>query len=373
MKYIIDVEKVDFSAKYDLLIKELRNIPKNKKILLFGHNDADGITAAFVIAKLFEKLGFKYKEDYDVWIVDNKMRNDIDSDSKKRAFKHYDYFFFVDYSLPNYNVFEGKPVFVIDHHKQFGNMPKILINPAITKYNPKKLPSASAVCYDFYNYVFGENDVVKKIAFLGSLGDLMLFASLPYLNISAEDPAYFINFIVHGVYREIEKIFDIMPENGKEEIFDYMFYNLDNDILPLIVLTEKSWIKKICHTKQKLPNILDKVFNKVEEFNNKDLVFAEVSSKYNDFFTDIKMIFGVLYPKTFFIFKKLPENRGFVVSARSQELNLVKLIEFLKIKIHNLSGGGHPFAAGFFVPLKAKTKVINLIKNNFLEFKKEKL
>jgi len=317
MNLKLNVVKIDFTEKYNMLLGELKNIKKKEKILLFAHNDADGITSAFIIAKIFEKLGFKYKVNFDVQIVDNNFRYEITKERNRKIYSQYDYFFFVDYSLNNYDVFMGKPVFVIDHHKQFGKRPKILINPAITQENPEKLPSASAVCYDFYRFCFGHDDLVKDVAFLGALGDLMLFASLPYLDISPEDNKYFINYLVQRIYNNAVKLFSLNSNITKKQIFEYLYFNLKENILPLILIP-KEWVDTKRKIEKRFIKRLKKIIENTQKY--KDIVFIFADYKDNGYYDDIKNTIHGLYRESIFLFKRLPNNLGYSISARSKKI-----------------------------------------------------
>lgn len=333
--------------------------------MIIAHSDADGITSAFVFSRILERLGFEYKKNYRTWLAENAFRNIIkENNSLLENLRKNNYIFFLDYSLEDYSSLSDKYVCTIDHHRT-GGKPNILVNPA-EQLKPDELPSASALVYALYKHMFDSDEIVKKIAFLGALGDLMVYNSLPYLGTDEKDPDLFVQKLPQSTYYHMMTIFNLKNADPKNDstIYEYLRENIIDSVVPLLVLPEEfmSQIDKI-HKKER--TAIKKALNKIEKFDDKKIVFLETGRDLFPHYERLKGTLHALFPNyTVFMFGKLENNMGYRASGRSQtKTDLTKLIEYLKTKIPDLQGGGHPFAAGFFF----KPKYLNKVKTELLE------
>jgi len=359
----------ELTEKFNAVTNVLKKIPKGKKIIIIAHLDTDGITSAFVFSRILERLGFEYNKEFRTWFVESAFREKLktNNDCVNNIMRN-EYIFFLDFAPASYDLFKDKTVCTIDHHKITGEHTLFEINPSGTE---KTLPSASALVYALYKQMFGDNPVIKKIAFLGALGDLMIYDSLPYLETTTQDSDFFINNLVQGIYYNMLDIFKIMSEDVKHAttIYEYMLSSLTDSIEPVIILPD-DWTKIIANNYKGENKALKMILRKIEVIKEKDLVWLETDSKINPYFTNIKTTLNALYPhETLIILKKLPNKIGYNVSCRSQKkIDLVKLIDFLKTQVQDLQGGGHPFAAGFYFKPKYKQKVRKLVLENIEKF-----
>jgi nanoRNase/pAp phosphatase (c-di-AMP/oligoRNAs hydrolase) len=360
---------IDFSNEFQKIKKILEDIPKKSKILILSHLDPDGITSAYVFAKILDNYKLKYKKNYSIWLVENSFRQKAqENENTKRNMKKYDAIFTLDFSLNDYSDFNDKITCVIDHHKLKTNA-NIEINPAFN-VTQSELPSASAVVYALYDYLFGEDSVVKKLAFIGAINDLMAFASLPYLKIDVEDSDYFINKQILDIYYSYNTLFYLIEEHMEKEILEYLLKNVKDNLEPLLNIPE-DWEKVLLQRMHDERKITRTILKRVVEYPEKKIIMLDVGSEADKYFQKIKVTLNSLKSENVsFIFKKLPNNLGYRVSGRAQKgTDLVQLIQFLKTKIPELQGGGHPPAAGFYFKPQYYDEVKELILENMHKFR----
>jgi len=355
---------IDFSKEFAEIKTVLENIKKGEQALIIAHSDADGITSAYVLSRILEKYGLEYRKDYNTWLAENATRSFIKEDEKTRnLINKNQYVFFVDYSLEDYSFIKGVSC-TIDHHK-IESKAKIQINPA-GQVESLKVPSASALVYALYDYLFGEDELVKKIAFIGALGDLMVFNSLPYLKTNENDEDFFVQRLPQITYYQMSNIFNLKNVDKKNDtvIYEYMLESLKGSVMPLLFLPNefKSKIEKV---KKAEVVAIKKALDRVVKYEEQKIVILETNKALEPYFERLKSVMHALFPRySTFTITKLPNKLGYRFSARSQKnIDLVKFVEYLKTKIPDLRGGGHPFAAGFF----CKPKQLKKVKKEIIE------
>jgi single-stranded DNA-specific DHH superfamily exonuclease len=184
---------------------------------------------------------------------------------------------------------------VIDHHPIIGK-PKIIINPTNT-IPSKDVPSASALVYALYRHMFDDNETIRKIAFLGALGDLMLIKSLPYLGIDIDNSEYFLNQIPQTIFNHMFNIFNLTnidPRNSKI-IYEYMINNVNDSILPMILYPEEFeiQIQKLYKNQRKT---LKSIINTAEHVEDKEIIFVQFKRKQNIYFDMLRVTLNAIYP-----------------------------------------------------------------------------
>ncbi len=339
------MQKLDFSEKYEILKKILKNI--DGKILIFSHYDFDGISSAIVFSEILEKYDLKYKKDFDVHFARDNEHKILDTENKT-SFDKYKYIFFLDYSLTNYDYLKDKTIFVIDHHKVNNNIDNI-INPALY-IESRYLPSNSAIVYDFYYYLFNENLFLKKIAGLGAISDFMIFGSLPYLHTNDKDLDFFMNNseLIKPMALEITQLEEkIYNQKGLEiNIFEKLF--LKKDIKEILYFTDDE-INLIIKIKEKELKKTYKYLQKLNIDENKKLLILELEFEDKELKKYLLNVLEFLYSDYIKIIY-MRSNHLCSINLRSPNLDLTKLLESLKKDFPNLNGGGHPFASGCALP-----------------------
>lgn len=354
---------IDFAKQYNLLKFKLQNL--KGKTLLIIHYDLDGLTSGIIFGKALEKLGYKYQKDFAAIIVKDSYRSDFEKKNETKNFvKSFDNIFFLDYSFDSYTELQNKNVFVIDHHKSADKDVDFIINPA-SKVNGEGLPSASALAYDFYHFLFGKDSNLKKIAFIGCVSDLMVYPSLPYLHTNDKDSDLFMSnsVLVKTMYfyacTMLTKIYETNSQD--QYLFDYLYKNSDN-LFGFFVYSQEH--QKIIESaiKKELKDTESLLAN--TEINiEKNILWLEIPPQDKTMKKDILGILEIMYPELTKIIY-IEHTNKYACSVRSTKIDSVKLIGHLKQTFPDMNGGGHPFAAGFTIPKES----FELAKQKILEF-----
>jgi len=365
-------DAIPMQEKFEELAKVLKNIKKDEKILIIGDNDGDGIPASAIFAKILKKLGKEYKNDFQVMFVEHDFRNFIKEDLEKQKFlQSFNYIFLIDMSMDDYSFLTNKYICVIDHHKADAKV-NLLINPMYDEeMKTKQNCSACALVYALYRIMFGENKILQKIAFVSSMLDWFPIGSLPYLNISKEDPEYFVNggYIIPSNYSLATITFLVKDEEfGSNWIFEKLFLETDDNLKSIVQLPEKFY-KKLNDQRTRFTKAMKKIFDNLETYDS--LIFLVTKEKYREHKVTINVDLQAMYPNvtSFLVFENKKE-QGYNISSRSQTIDLVKLGEFAKQHCKTLAGGGHSVAAGFFIRKQEFKKYKQLIIDNYNKFKK---
>ncbi|RLE38735.1 hypothetical protein DRJ17_02975 [Candidatus Woesearchaeota archaeon] len=158
-----------FIERINELAKEFKKIDKNENIRIVSHLDADGISAAALLIKLFdfEKIRFTLNI---IEQLDKRLINEI----KKEKFN---VIFFTDLGSGNLDLIQeglaGKKVFVIDHHEISGRDDGLLhVNPHLFGLDGNKSISGAGVVYFFAKAVNEKIKDFAHIAVIGAIGDV---------------------------------------------------------------------------------------------------------------------------------------------------------------------------------------------------------
>ena len=164
MNYKIFVdEQINKSAGLRLIIEKIKSI-KNKKCLVFVHDDPDGLTSGVIIKRIIQKCGGKVVLRVPETMELEKFR--IENELK---ISNYDILFIVDKAtMDYYNEYPEliKDVIVIDHHPLIGKFPDkcIVFNPSIPEYT---FCSCSLLCNIIAEAVGLRDDFCDFQALLG--------------------------------------------------------------------------------------------------------------------------------------------------------------------------------------------------------------
>ena len=148
-----------------------RAVPKDKIIRVISHLDADGISSASLIVKLLNNESRKYSLS-----IVQQIKPDM---LEALAREPYDVFIFTDLGSGALSLieqkFEGKKVFVLDHHEP----EKKEVKENITFVNPHKFGidggvevSGAGVVYLFASAVDIGMEEFAHVAIIGAMGDM---------------------------------------------------------------------------------------------------------------------------------------------------------------------------------------------------------
>jgi RecJ-like exonuclease len=159
-----------FQSALERAAEELKKIGKSKVVKLVSNLDADGISAASIMIKALERLNLSYSTT-----ILHQLK---DENAKEIASEDYDYYVFCDLgsgqlkALNKY--FEGKKVFVLDHHEVQGKPESniIHINPHDYGFDGSSEISAAGVCFFFAKTISKENEDLAHLAIIGAIGDV---------------------------------------------------------------------------------------------------------------------------------------------------------------------------------------------------------
>ncbi len=139
--------------------KALSVIKKSKKIIVFGDEDPDGISASAILAYTLNECGFK--TDYYVPSRENEGIGLNINRIRQFARRHYDLIITVDCGSVNHDEIKyaeesGMKVIVTDHHIPYKGIMKglLLINPHVLDVKHFNDLSGSGVAMVFSAYIF---------------------------------------------------------------------------------------------------------------------------------------------------------------------------------------------------------------------------
>jgi len=163
-----------FLEEIERTSKIFKSIIKHKKVKLFSHLDADGLTSASIISKMLLRANV----NFELRIL-KQLTVDI---VKKLKFAEDDVLFFTDMGSGQLDLlkefFNKTQVFVIDHHDplNINNMNLFHINPLL--FGEEEI-SSSIICYLFAkNFSISNTDLID-LAIVGAVGDEQEFTGLP--------------------------------------------------------------------------------------------------------------------------------------------------------------------------------------------------
>lgn len=348
--------KIDFSEKYSKLKKKLSTI--SGKTLIFAHYDFDGISSAIVFAKILENYNQEYNKDYFVIFGRDSEHRLLEDKKNLELFSEYENIFFLDFCQTTFEGLENKNLWVFDHHLM-GEDKEFIINPAWA-VSPEYLPSTSALVYDFYYYLFGKENELKRIAALGAISDFMIFASTNYLHTHTRDTDIFMNnsHLIKPMTMEIVlKLEKLYSKKGNDiHIFENL---LKNGLKSIFCFSEDQ--------KQTILEITALELTKTKEYienaqlnSEKKYLTIELSYQDKELKKYIINVLEVIYPEyTKIVYTKRHDFTAFIL--RSSRLDLTKVLRNIKKKMPSLNGGGHPFASGCAVEKKNTDEFLELL------------
>ncbi|RLD15159.1 MAG: hypothetical protein DRI28_01460 [Caldiserica bacterium] len=156
---------IDFKRVSTNFEKEIKNIGKNKKIVIFSHVDADGVSAGVLVYKTLKENGFNVTD----LLYPEKGENGFSDSAISRVLeKKPDVVFIVDLGSYKRN-FEGvEKVIIIDHHKPEGVVENGVL---FTSFPPPPYISAAYLSFLLFNNIdFSPKDFLGAIGEAGDFG-----------------------------------------------------------------------------------------------------------------------------------------------------------------------------------------------------------
>jgi len=160
----------NFEVALNRAAANFKQIDRSKSIKLVSNLDADGISAASIMIKTFERLNLSYS----ITILHQLKEENI----RELAQDDYEYYVFCDLGSGQLRVlnkyFENKKLFVLDHHEIQGRPEKNIthINPHLFGFDGSSEISAAGVCFLFARAVDKKNEDLAHLAIIGAIGDV---------------------------------------------------------------------------------------------------------------------------------------------------------------------------------------------------------
>lgn len=171
----LDEYNFDQTSKASEIIKE--HISKNKKILVYGDYDADGIMSTSIMINCLKELNGDCS-----WIIPNRYLDGygLNLIKAKELEPYFDLFITVDNGITcidaiNYLKNAGKTVIVLDHHEPLDILPNAdaIIHPNFSNFGSIN-SSAGYVCFLFSKALLGRYDFyLGTLAAISTISDAM--------------------------------------------------------------------------------------------------------------------------------------------------------------------------------------------------------
>jgi single-stranded-DNA-specific exonuclease len=342
-------------------------IQKNKKIILYGDSDLDGITSVIILKETIENLGGKI---FAVYFPDREKEGYGLSEKALEFFKKEAPALLIclDCGISNFLEVKkakelGFEVIIIDHHQIIDNLPlaDLILNPKQPEdpFHFKDLCTAGIVFFLANHLIENMHPALRKnfleLAAIATLADMMpkekeneeiINEGLLYLPDSWR-PGIRIFFEeergsrenIHSLVSKIISLLNIRDvENGLPAAFRlFTSPNKEKAKEILGTLKEKAKLRKIR---------IQEIIEEVEEEISKDdpIIFFGKESFELSYLSSVASFLAKKYQKPVFLYKKMEkESHGTVRNPSS--LNSVELMKKCKDLLINF--GGHPQASGF--------------------------
>lgn len=329
------------------------------------HYDADGLASGVIFARILEKHGLVFKKDFFASVVKDSFRYEfLANQATKDEIKKYDNIVLLDYSFPDYSSLEDKNILIIDHHQSGQKGKDYILNPS-WELKSEDIPSNSAIVYNLYYSLFGENKLLKQIAFVGAVSDLMPYSSLKYLHTDTNDLNLFmkqsivIKPIIFDITQKLQDIYETINDNS---LFEYLLKTTKDNLHSLFHFN-KEYNKIILNVEKDKLDTIEGILNNIEINEEKELIIVKLPNKKNALKKHLLNILDFLY-SDFTKVLYIKSSDSFLCSLRSPKLNLVKLLSEIKKELPDLKGGGHSFAAGCVVPVDKINLFLKALKNS---------
>ncbi len=192
MRYQQQIEDLyERNSGFPSVVQAIRDLKQNPRVLIFSHHDLDGITSAFILKRMLERLKgaevvvrmpqhFKLWEQTLVEALEQEGRFDMLIISDKGTFEYYD-------SLLKHI----EPIVIIDHHQLDGRPQKcLLFNPTVQ--NSDYASACALLCHMIAKKLTEVDRYDDFAALVGCRGD---FAFDPVGKTAAEFTKPFLDYV----------------------------------------------------------------------------------------------------------------------------------------------------------------------------------
>lgn len=142
-------------------------IREKDDFVIVNHLDADGLSAAGILATMFQRAGKKYSV---------KTMKQLDREKILQLRDFGKTFVFADLGSGQLDVlnkeFGDKEYCIIDHHRPFGETDRPQINAHLSGYDGTSDISGASTAYFVAREIDGKNIDLSKLAVVGSVGDM---------------------------------------------------------------------------------------------------------------------------------------------------------------------------------------------------------
>ena len=359
----VSIENFAYGHKFDKIDEVVKFIysfvKENKKIIVYGDYDADGIMATSIMIKMFKYIGFdadyyipnRYVDGYGLnlakakEIVENGYDLVITVDNGISAFEG------IDYLKEN-----GKSVVVMDHHEMQTKLPNCdyLLHPTISNFG-EVASSGAFVCFMFSISFLGRFDkYLSTLAGISLISDMMplkeynrnllrlVIASykegeFPAIDYLKETDEFNESAIGMKIAPKINSIGRLIEDSSINKLVDY-FIDDDEDKR----LNYLSWINECHNSRKELTKASNESGFDVDE--NEPCIIYKTEEKEGL----IGLIANFLcnkYQKPAIVLTLDSTGESYKGSCRAPEgFNVVKAFETLKDYL--ITFGGHALAGG---------------------------
>ncbi len=352
------ITKEEMYNKLDVIVNKIKDISKNKNILIIAHDDLDGFVSAYCFEKYFLSLGFIV----DTHSISYEGMHNFDVYCSKLDFVNKVIVILDKFDLEFITKFGGMNYFIIDHHEgaKHNFTTENMINIA-NYFKTDVVPSMGAYSYGYiktkenikfpawFSFVARITDGTYEsneffIPVTEDEKEVNYFMGLPRAEIL--DFVEFINTFFNNPL-EIKDLYFVFREClDSGNIFYYFFENSDD----LIYL--RNLKKEINKTKDKL---LKKCLKKHKIYKKEKLILFNLTEKENGARRLIQnqLEFAFIGYNILILVK---EKNEFVISYRTNTTKFNVLKHLKPIYDNYCKFGGHPFAAGGLVKPEFKKK-----------------
>nr|MCK4930012.1 DHH family phosphoesterase [Nanoarchaeota archaeon] len=159
-----------FEAALSKAAEDFKQIDRTNTIKLISNLDADGISAASIMVRVFKRLNLAYSTT-----ILHQLKEENAKELAEEDYKHYVFCDLGSGQLRFLNkYFKDKKVFVLDHHEIQGTTDKniIHINPHLFGFDGSSEISAAGVCFFFARAIDKKNEDLAHLALIGAIGDV---------------------------------------------------------------------------------------------------------------------------------------------------------------------------------------------------------
>ena len=169
-----------FEAALSKAAEDFKQIDRTNTIKLISNLDADGISAASIMVRVFKRLNLAYSTT-----ILHQLKEENAKELAEEDYKHYVFCDLGSGQLRFLNkYFKDKNVFVLDHHEIQGTADKniIHINPHLFGFDGSSEISAAGVCFFFARAIDKKNEDLAHLALIGAIGDVQAKDGFKSLN-----------------------------------------------------------------------------------------------------------------------------------------------------------------------------------------------